>query len=113
MALRFKVANQAFSQGVQEMLEDGQLVLTLDERNVASFKRFAGSSALADDELLLRFRMRNGQAKFATNAFFFQEGHAERYQNARFGEFRVGSDGEAILTRMRDENLVLLGAEES
>jgi hypothetical protein len=25
----------------------------------------------------------------------------------------LGSDGEAILTRMRDENLVLLGAEES
>jgi len=113
MALRFKVANQAFSQSTQELLEDGHLVLTLDERNVASFKRFADSSALADDELLLRYRMRNGQAKLATNAFFFQEGHAERFQNARFGEFRVGSDGEAILTRMRDENLVLLGAEES
>jgi uncharacterized membrane-anchored protein len=111
MALRFKVANQAFNQGTQEMLEDGHLVLALDERKVASFKRFADTSALADDELLLRYRMRNGQAKLATNAFFFQEGHAERYQNARFGEFRVGSDGEAILTRMRDENLALLGAE--
>jgi len=33
---------------------------------------------------------------------FFQEGHAERYQNARFGEFRVGPDGKAILIRMRD-----------
>jgi uncharacterized membrane-anchored protein len=112
MALRFKVANQAFNQGAQEMSEDGHLVLFLDERNVASFKRFADSSALAVDEQLLRYRMRNGQAKFATNAFFFQEGHAERYQNARFGEFRVGSDGDAILTRMRDENLVLLGTEE-
>jgi uncharacterized membrane-anchored protein len=113
MALRFKVANQAFNQGTQELSEDGHLVLSLDERNVASFNRFADSSALADDELLLRYRMRNGQAKFSTNAFFFQEGHADGYQSARFGEFRVGSDGEAILTRMRDENLVLLGAEES
>ena len=113
MALRFKVANQAFNQSAQELLGDGHLVLTLDERNVASFKRFADSSTLADDELLLRYRMRNGQAKFATNAFFFQEGHAKRYQSARFGEFRVGFDGESILTRMRDENLVLLGAEEN
>lgn len=111
MALRFKVANQAFTRGSEDKREDGHLVLALDERNVASFKRFADSSVLADDELLLRYRMRNGQAKFATNAFFFQEGHSGRYESARFGEFRVGKDGEAILTHMRDENLVLLGAE--
>lgn len=113
MALRFAVANQAFRQQDMETLEDGYLVVTLDERNVATFERFAGSSALADNEVLLRYRIRGGHSKFATNAFFFQEGHAKVYENARFGEFRVAPDGEAILIRLRDKDLALLGGDPS
>ena len=111
MALRFKVADQAFTQESLETLEDGLLVLTLDEQQIASFSRFADSSPLGDNEIQIRYRVRNGQAKFATNAFFFQEGHADDFQSARFGEFRVASDGEALLTRIRDKDLVLLGRE--
>lgn len=113
MALRFQVANQAFSGKDLKTLEDGRLVVTLDDRDVATFSHFADSETLADNEVLLRYRIRNGRSKFATNAFFFQEGHAKDYQKARFGEFRVASDGEAILTRMRDKDLVVLGAEKS
>ena len=111
MALRFKVATQAFTSKNLKTLNDGYLVVTLDERNVASFNRFDGSGKLADNEVLLRYRIRDGRSKFATNAFFFQEGHAKDYENARFGEFRVSSDGDAILTQMRDEDLIVLGSE--
>ncbi len=110
MALRFKAANRAFAQKDLQTLKDGHLVVTLDDQNRASFNRFAESSILADNEVLLRYRIRNGQPKFATNAFFFQEGHAKAYESARYGEFRVAPDGEMILTRMRDRNLVVLGA---
>ena len=109
MALRFKVATQAFAQKDLQTLKDGHLVVTLDERNVASFNRFAESSTLAENEILLRYRIRNGRSKFATNAFFFQEGHSKDYENARYGEFRVAPNGEAILTQMRDKDLVVLG----
>ncbi len=110
MALRFKAANRAFAQKDLQTLKDGHLVVTLDDQNRASFNRFAESSILADNEILLRYRIRNGKPKFATNAFFFQEGHAKAYESARYGEFRVAPDGEMILTRMRDRNLVVLGA---
>lgn len=113
MALRFKVANQAFGQQDLKTLKDGHLVLTLDERNLASFSRFAESSTLAANEVLLRYRIRNAQPRFATNAFFFQEGDAKDYANARFGEFRVAPDGESILTRLRDRDLVVLGPEKT
>ena len=43
--------------------------------------------------------------KFATNAFFFQEGTAKRYEAARYGEFRVASDGELLLTGLRGKEL--------
>jgi uncharacterized membrane-anchored protein len=109
MALRFEVANQAFRQKDLKTLEDGHLVLSLDEQNRATFSRFAGDSTLADNEVLMRYRIRHGSAKFATNAFFFQEGEANRYTSARFGEFRVARDGEAILIRLRDQELSILG----
>jgi len=112
MALRFQVANQAFSDQNLKRLDDGHLVLALDERNVATFTRFADGSPLAESEVLLRYRIRNGRSKLATNAFFFQEGTAKEYERAKFGEFRVAQNGESILTRLRDEELKVLGLEE-
>lgn len=108
MALRFQVANQAFAGRDLAVLDDGHLVVALDERSVATFVRFADGSSLAGNELLLRYRIRNGRSKFATNAYFFQEGHARDFETARFGEFRVAPDGESILIRLRDEQLKVL-----
>ena len=48
--------------------------------------------------------------RFATDAFFFQEGHAERYEPARYGRFRVNEDGEPLLVALHDSELNLLGA---
>jgi len=106
MALRFALANAvAGSAGVG----DDHLVVRLDERSVASFVRVDDGTPLAPDELRLRYRIRNGQAKFATNAFFFQEGDAELYDSARYGEFRVDDDGELLLTGLRGRALEPLG----
>ena len=44
MALRFGVANQAFAGKDLQTLDDGHLVLTVDERDVATFSRFAEKS---------------------------------------------------------------------
>jgi uncharacterized membrane-anchored protein len=85
-----------------EVLRDGHVVLALDAQNVASFVHFEDGSPLAPDQIRLRYRVREGEIRFATNAFFFQEGEAKRYEPARFGEFRVAADGEAILTGLRD-----------
>jgi uncharacterized membrane-anchored protein len=49
--------------------------------------------------------VRAGRPKFGTNAFFFEEGTADRYADARYGEIRVDAEGEAILTGLRDRDL--------
>ncbi|MEG3081127.1 GDYXXLXY domain-containing protein [Halomonas sp. 5021] len=67
-------------------------------------------TSLADDEQQLRYRIRTGQVRFATDAFFFQEGHAERYEPARYGRFRINEDGEPLLVALHDSELNLLGA---
>ncbi len=109
MALRFKVATDAFPGRKVEHSKDGHLVVALDERGVAGFKRFADTTPLAANEIVLRYRIRNDQVKFATNAFFFEEGSAQHYQPARYGEFRVSADGEMLLTNLRGADLAVLG----
>lgn len=108
MALRFKVERDAFVRPLAEV-QDGRLVVGQDANGVAAFRRVDDGSPLAPDEAWLRFRIRNGVPKFATNAFFFEEGHARDFANARYGEFRVAADGESVLTGLRDANLVSLG----
>lgn len=110
MALRFRVADEAFGgRRAKEGLADGRIVLQVDARGVAKFRRFDDGAPLAPDELRMRYRVRAGEVKFATNAFFFQEGHAKIYERARYGEFRVAPDGECVLTGMRGEGLERLG----
>jgi uncharacterized membrane-anchored protein len=109
MALRFKVADDAFRGTNSQLLEDGRIVLTLDDRGVGSFVRFDDGTPIGPAEIAMRYRVRDQRPKFATNAFFFQEGHAEYYNGARFGEFRVSSAGDAILTALRGGKLEALG----
>jgi len=89
----------------QVVAEDGFVVAGLDGRKVASFLRIDDGDPVADDELLLRYRVRNWVVKFASNAFFFQEGHAQHYQAGRFGQFRVDEKGELLLVTLFDQDL--------
>ncbi len=103
MALRFAVANEIQSRVAKEEAHDGRVVLALDQKRVGSFARIDDGRPLAANEVRMHYRLRDKRIKFATNAYFFQEGDADLYARARFGEFRVGEDGESILTGVRDE----------
>ena len=112
MALNYAI-NNALRQ--DKVREDGYAVLRLDARQVATFLRVQsetakdGAEALASDEILVRYRVRDRRVQIATNAFFFQEGHASEFETARFGEFRVGANGEPRLTALLDADLKRLG----
>lgn len=43
-----------------------------------------------------------------SDAWFFREGDAARWEKARFGEFRVLPDGKALLVGMADEKLQVI-----
>ncbi|MDQ7734159.1 GDYXXLXY domain-containing protein [Halomonas sp. SpR1] len=119
MALNFALANQIHSALLQQeaVLQDelqkasnGYVVVRLDEQRIGHFQRLDEGTSLADDERQLRYRVRNGQVRFATDAFFFQEGHGERYEAARYGQFRVNGQGEPLLVALYDDELNRLGA---
>ena len=115
MALNFRVAQQVYDalpkseeyRGWNRNVEasDGYVVVSLDEKRIGTFQHLHDEQPLTNNEIKLHYRVRNGAVKFATNAFFFQEGHAQAYEAARYGEFRVNDNGELLLAAMFDENL--------
>jgi uncharacterized membrane-anchored protein len=120
MALRFSLANEVYkalpktsenrSWDHNVDASDGYVVASLNEQNIASFKRLSNDKALSQNEVLMQYRVRNGAVKFATNAFFFQEGHGEVYQAARFGQFSIDDKGTLLLVAMYDKELNRLTA---
>jgi uncharacterized membrane-anchored protein len=109
MALAYAIDNQIGRQ------PDGDTTpryawLRLDAAGRASLAGTDDALPAPDSGLVaIRLRTRSGQPTIGPNAFFFQEGAAERFEPARWGEFRVAADGTALLTHLRDENLERLG----
>ena len=106
MALRFALQTEVIADQNQR---DGRAILAVDSRGVARFRRLDNGSALAPAEVRLFFRIRNGEVRLDTDAFFFQEGDADLFKDARYGEVRVNDSGQMVLTGLRDESLRKLG----
>lgn len=85
---------------------DGYVVLKADDRGVAQVLRVQdGKAPSAQDEIVLRYRVRPMGVRIVTDAYFFPEGEAPRYEAARFGEVRYDGSGTALLVRMLDKDL--------
>ncbi len=109
MTLNYALANQL--RGKQPR-EDGYVVVRVDDGQVGRYVRQEeglGTASLSADEVAIRYRVRGRNLKFATNAFFFQEGNEPVFREARYGEFRVGANGEPRLVALLDAQLKRLG----
>lgn len=86
--------------------ERPRVVARLDARGVALLSRLhRPGEALAADELLIELTPKDGAWTLVSDAFFFEEGQGQRYEAARFGEFRVDGQGRALLVALADEQL--------
>jgi uncharacterized membrane-anchored protein len=107
MALRYRIAEELETKDVPIR---GQLVVKRDPDNIAEFVRIHdGQTPLQPGELLLNYYMRYGQIDVGVNSFFFQEGTAEAYEAARYGELRVDPSGTSVLVGLRGPELEVLG----
>ena len=109
MALRFKLETDAIASQDSTRFKGGRMVIAVDPQGIGSFRRFDTGGKAASDEVFLRYRNHNGRPQFATNSFFFQERQGDMYRTAKYGEFKVSSDGRVMLTALRGPNLEELG----
>lgn len=105
MVLRYALARAVPR---EELPGKGCIVVSLDEHDVAQFVRIYQGGALVSNEHLLFYRNRRG-LRLGAESFFFQEGDADLYANARYGELKVDDSGASVLVGLRGENFASLG----
>ncbi len=108
MVLRYQIARLPGLRDIQT--KEGYLVIELDDNQVGQFKRvYDDKKPLQENELLLQFRKRGNQIRLGAESFFFQEGDAKYYNDARYGELRVAPSGKSVLVGLRDAKFKHLG----
>ncbi len=82
----------------------------LDERNVVVWERIEENMAsIAQGEVHMQLSPQNGDWVLVTDGWHFREGDAKVWEQARFGEFRVQTNGTATLVGMADAHLSRFG----
>jgi uncharacterized membrane-anchored protein len=92
-------------------VESGYLVVSLDEKRVGRFARFYKRDALAANERLIPYKGEAGNVRVVPDSYMFQEGQAERFAAAKYGEFRNDGAGRQLLVGLADQELKRIPAE--
>jgi uncharacterized membrane-anchored protein len=118
MRLNFRLPDSPVPVGALRGAARPVAVGRLDERGIVRFSRMdtglgdaAGSAAAANEgpEVRIRLAPKDGRWTLVTDAWFFSEGDGRRWEAARYGEFRVGADGQALLVGLADAQLQRIG----
>lgn len=112
MALRYEAQRRIEVLMTRNRAETGYAVFSVDDNREGTFLRIYRGELLSEEEIKIRYRWRDNQVLFATNGWFFQEGHGKYYEGAAWGEFRVSPRGEVLLTGLRGDDLKPLGPRE-
>jgi len=114
MALALADATMPGSTIITSLPYRGTVVLALDEKRVGRYARLDDGTPLKANEMRVQYRRhedwRGPRLDYGAQAFFFQEGDAERYQNARYALLRVAEDGATVLTDLAGEDRAAIKA---
>ncbi|WP_370680296.1 GDYXXLXY domain-containing protein [Comamonas sp. GB3 AK4-5] len=104
MSLRFDLPYEVTQALDQQFAATAPVVASLDAQGQAQVLRLAQPGELAGaGEILLPLKRLKGQWVLVSDAYFFPEGQGERFEKARFGDFRVLPDGRALLVGLADD----------
>ncbi|HHI79617.1 MAG TPA: hypothetical protein ENK02_06525 [Planctomycetes bacterium] len=101
MDLRYEIARKL----PKKIPRVGKIVLRLDGNQVGHFVSLYEQKPLGPNQVLLRYRRRGNSIHLGAESFFFEEGQADRFSSAAYGELRVSPSGESLLVGLRDDHL--------
>lgn len=104
MQLRYAIGRKVPVKELASHQKRGYMVIRPDENNVAQFARFHKGEDLIEGEKLLHFHKKYSSVRIVPDSFFFQEGYAKYYQNAKYGVFKFDNSGNHLLAGLADEN---------
>jgi uncharacterized membrane-anchored protein len=106
MMLRYSADTFPDQDTIKSLSHKGTLVLSVDNDGVGKFARQDDDTPLAHDDVRLqyKYRLNTGELRLGAESYFFQEGQAEVYANAKYGVLRVDESGASVLVGLADEN---------
>jgi uncharacterized membrane-anchored protein len=102
MNLRYAISEDI---SYSEMAKRGFCVVKIDSGNIARRVRFQEEKTpLHAGEYLINYTLGTWGINIGAESYFFQEGQAEKYANAKFGGLRVDDQGNSLLIGLYDQN---------
>ena len=103
MQLRYAIETKVPVNELASHQKRGYMVIRSDEKQVAEFIRFYKGENLTKGEKLLHFHRKHQSVHIVPDSFFFQEGHAKYYENAKYGLFKFDDSENHLLIGLADK----------
>lgn len=105
MRLRYAISNNINSDSISKR---GFCVVKLEKNGVAKKIRIQkNKTPINNNEFLIEYTsMGLSNINIGAESYFFQEGEAEKYENAKYGGIKVDNQGNSILIGLYDENRI-------
>ena len=104
MRLRYTISENINHGGISKR---GFCVVKLEENGIAKKVRIQDNrNPINDGEYLIEYTSKGFRGiNIGSESFFFQEGEAEKYENAKYGGLKVDSKGNSILIGLYDDDV--------
>ena len=103
MRLGYAISDNINSDSISKR---GFCVVTLEENGIARKVRIQeNKTPINDNEFLIEYTSRKwGGINIGAESYFFQEGEADKYENAKYGGIKVDDQGNSLLIGLYDKN---------
>ena len=105
MRLRYAISENINYDSISKR---GFCVVKLDETGIAKKVRIQDDrTPINEKEYLIEYTSKGWRGiNIGAESFFFQEGEAEKYENAKYGGIKVDNQGNSLLIGLYDENRI-------
>ena len=103
MRLRYAISENINYDSISKR---GFCVVKLEETGIAKKVRIQnGKKPLNENEYLIEYTSKGSRGiNIGAESFFFQEGEAEKYENAKYGGIKVDNQGNSLLIGLYEKN---------
>lgn len=92
-----------------DLAKRGYCVVQLNDSSVARVVRFQPSiRPLAANERLVKYFIGSSGVRIGAESYFFEEGTADKYAEAKYGALKVDDNGNSVLYGLYDEQKRLI-----
>lgn len=104
MTLRYSISEGSSTVSIAKR---GYCVVKMNTKGVAELLRFQEDlTPLNKDEYLIRYTSSgNNPINIGAESYFFQEGHAGKYSEAKYGGVKIDGNGNSLLVGLYNEAL--------